>query len=338
MKRQKLVKGKINNTEKKPKNNLLILTGVLVLAIFVLVCPMLIKEYKNFERYLSASLTNTSTASVTVGNVLPIASTVHINATDGTITLTEGSLTNKFTVTGTVTDANGCTDLASVTVKVYKGSLGDCNSTNYDTCYILTDSSPSTDGSCGAPPDTTFAVNGTNFDFEVAYYAQPGTWHATVIPSDHVGAATDHSNETSPGSTVSTTTALEVTSTIAYGNVANGSNSNVTDDSNKAIVTDTGNTQIDFQLSGADLSCPTSGNSIPVTDEQYNLGSNFTYGSGTALTAGSPIVHIDADMAAPSNSTYTTDTFATYWQVTVPYGVNGTCSGNVTFTAEAWQD
>jgi hypothetical protein len=309
------------NVNEKSKKRLLILTSVLVFSIFVLAGQIMVDKSPNFYKYLSAAV---STASVTVGNSLPVASSVSFNS-ETAITLTEGTTTNA-TVTGTVTDANGCGDLASVTVKVYKGPLESCNATNYDTCFILTDSSPSTDSSCSGATDTTYTLPSSKFTISMQYYTQPdSSWKATVIPSDTVGAATDHSTDTSSGTVVNTTRAIEVTSTINYGSVSNGSDS--TGD-HIATVMNSGNVKADFTLAGADLACSTLG-SIPKGNEEYD-SVNFTYEMGVTLTGSG--VAMNANMAAPSSSTAPVN-FDTYWQVAVPYNVVGTCSGNVTFTA-----
>jgi hypothetical protein len=312
------MEAQINNVGKKPKNNLPILTGFLVLALFVLFLPVVEKEFSKFSNYMSAAI---STASVTVSNILPVASSTSLNG-ESDITLTEGTTTH-VVATGTVTDSNGCKDLTSVVVKIYKGLLANCTATNYDTCYISTDSNPANDVSCTGGTDTDYVITGTNHNFQVQYYAEPGTWKATVIPSDHVGAGT---SDTSSGTTVRSTTALNVTATISYGTVANGADS--TGD-HKAVVLNTGNTAIDFDVSGQDLTCNTFG-SIPVGDQQYGI-SSFSYGTGTALTTSA--ANINASMPAPTYATYATDTFDTYWQITIPYAVSGLCSGDVTFMA-----
>ena len=102
--------------EKKPKRNLSILTSVLALLIITVIS---VTAAKNIEQFKKSFLGALSTASVTVGNVAPVASSASLNG-ESDINLTEGT-TKAVVVTGTVTDDNGCLDLASVVVKVYKG-------------------------------------------------------------------------------------------------------------------------------------------------------------------------------------------------------------------------
>jgi len=337
-----------SNFGKKPKNKLPILTGVLVLAIFVLVGPVLIKDFVKFERSLPAALNYVSTASVTVGNVDPVATSATLVGnynTNSEIVLTEGT-TTPISVTGTVTDANGCLDLDHVNVAVYKNgttctSAGNDDNTN---CYFETISHATIaadSSNCSGGTDTTYTLSGSNpavSTFNIEYYAIPaahtsaGTgWKVTIDPVDAAHSGNETAN-TSGGISLDATTALEVSSTIAYGNVANGSNSNATSPAPTAVVTNTGNDAIDYKLSGADLSCPTSGNSIPVGNEYYSQ-TGFTIPGGTALASSTPGALVAADIAAQTTGTPVTAT--SYWQVTVPYGVNGTCSGDVTFTAVA---
>jgi len=306
--------------KKKSIKNLLILSGILVLEFVVLINPSLIKEYKKFERYLPAA---TSTASVTVANVVPVASSASLNG-ESAITLTENA-TKSVVVTGTITDSNGCADLASVVVKVYKGLLADCTATDSTTCYVLTISSPSTDATCTGASDTDIVLSSSNATFNLEYYAQAdSSWKATITPYDGSGAGTVN---TSSGTVVNTLTALSVGETISYGTVANGADS--TGD-HTATVKNTGNVAIDYNLSAAaDFTCTTLG-SIPLGNNKFGTAS-FDYSTGgTALTSSPQLVA--ANIAA---KTTTDSTAASYWQIAVPNGVSGTCSGSITFAAAA---
>lgn len=308
----------MNNMDEMPKKSLPKIIGVSALAVFVLVGVVLTNEYVKTGKYLAAAV---STASVTVGNSLPVASSPSLHGETPIIPLENA--TTSAVVTGTVTDTNGCLDLASVKVAVYKTGTtcsagGDANN---DTCYLWTDSSPSTNGSCTGGADTTYAVN---HSFDIQYYTDPGTWYTTITPTDTVGVGTQ---ATSSGTTINSLQALAVSSTISYGSVSNVATS--TGD-HTATVTDTGNTAIDYKISGADLTCSTLG-SIPVGNEQYGLNS-FSYGSGIALST-TP-TDVNADLATTTQGNVPV-TDPTYWQVSVPAGVNGICSGNVTFAAEA---
>jgi len=306
-----------DNAIEKSKESLPILISFLILAIFVLVLPILVNEYAKFYKNSSAAL---STASVVVGNVSPVASGSALNGGNA-ITLTENTTTS-IAATGTVTDDNGCLDLVSVGVAVYKDgtTCEDAGDADNNNCYYWTDSAPDENASCTGGSDTTYALN---YSFNIQYYADPGTWKVTVTPADS-GAGTP---TTSSGVTLNDLQALAVSETITYGSVSNGASS--TGD-HTATVTNTGNTAIDFKVSGADLACSVVG-SIPKSSEQYSLAS-FSYGDGTVLSA-TP-TDVNADLAArTSESVPVTDT--TYWQVNVPNGVSGTCSGAVTFTAEA---
>jgi len=315
--------------EKKIKKTLSVLVGILVVLAFVLTNSLypdiLFKDLSKFQKYFLGA---TSTASVDVGNSEPAASSASLNG-ESTITLTEGT-TTPVVVTGAVTDYNGCLDLASVVIKVYTGLLSNCTVTNNTTCYITTISSPSTDPSCTGGTDTSFALSSSNATLNLQYYAQPATWNVTIIPTDITNDG-GQTTDTSTGTVLATTTGLTVSSTITYGSVANGANS--TGD-HTATVTNTGNAAIDYRLSGAapTLDCTANGGlgSIPIENEEYSTAS-FSHGSGTALTT-SPATVTANIVAQTTASPVTADS---YWQIAVPYGVRGTCSGSVVFTAVA---
>ncbi len=308
-------------TEKKPQKRLPALVGVLVLLIFVLIVSIYPNTLGKYKKYFLGGI---SQVTVTVENSAPTTTSVvlHGNTNSETeITLTENTTTS-IGVTGDVTDYNSCKDLTSVEVKIYKGSAAGCTVTNYDTCYVWTDSTPASNSSCTGDSDLTYAVS---HNFDIQYYADGGTWKTTVTPSDSAGPA---GASESSAVTLNDLQSLSV-GDIAYGSVAPGSNS--TGD-HKSAVKDTGNIAIDFNVKGTDLTCDGRG-AIPVGNEQYNLAS-FSYGGGgaTALTTGDVAVNGTFATPAYNNVPVAQDT---YWQVGIPNGTKGTCSGTTTFTAIA---
>lgn len=252
-------------------------------------------------------------------NATPVASATTLNS-GGAITLTENTTTS-ISVTGIVTDDDSYQDLTSVKVAVYKvGTIcavaGDADN---DDCYFWTDSAPDVDVSCTGASDTTYAVS---HDFDIQYYADGGTWEATVTPADG-GAGTP---DTSAGVTLNDLQSLDVSSTISYGSVAAGSNS--TGD-HTATVTNTGNVAIDTKISGTVMSCTIG--EIPIANQEYAL-TTFSYGVGTDLSV--TATDWNLELAAPADDTAPiTDT--TYWQVGVPNGTAGTCSGTNTIITRA---
>jgi hypothetical protein len=308
----------MDDEQEKPERKKLLpalLAGFLALASVILVLYFIFQGKSSPKFFIAA----VSTVSVSVGNVLPIASGATINGGND-ITLTENT-TTQLTVTGSVSDNNSCKDLASVVVVVYKNgttcaSAGDANNNN---CYVWVDSNPSNDASCTGDSDTTYSVS---HNFNLQYYATAGTWNSAILPSDSVGAGT---TSTSSSVALNALQSLDV-SALTYGSVAPGSNS--TGD-HTAVVTNTGNTSINFKVSGTDLTCSSIG-SIPVASQQYKL-SSFSYGSGTALSG--TATDVTASLSAPTSSTAPV-TQNTYWQISIPNGTKGTCSGTTTFTAE----
>lgn len=309
--------------ENKSQKGLWAVIGILVLVILGLAYFLFISKVSTAPEKNLSSATAYSTASVSVGNAIPAASNTVLNGGDS-ITLNISPATTAVTVTGDLTDANGCNDLSSVDVAVYKNGTT-CTSSgnaNDDNCYFITiaSSSPEVTG-CSGGSDTTSSISKT---FAFKYFADPGTWSATITPSDimEVGTANTSSE------TVNETIAIEVPSTLSYGAVAGGAAS--TGD-HITTVTNLGNVAIDFNLSGADLLCNTGVNPqglIPAGNLQYALAS-FLYGEGTALSSTTPAA-VNADLATTSSSVVSDDA---YWQVSVPSGVRGICSGAITFTA-----
>ena len=136
--------------ENKSQKGLWTVIGILVLVVFVLVYFLFISKANTMPERNLLSATVNSTASVEVGNAIPVASNTVLNG-GGSITLIPSPSTTSVVVTGTLTDANGCNDLSSVNVAVYKNGTT-CTSSgnaNDDNCYFINIASSSFSGCTG---------------------------------------------------------------------------------------------------------------------------------------------------------------------------------------------
>ena len=307
--------------EQKSQKGPLVIIGILILIIlglgyFLYASKVTVAPVKNLS-----SATAFSTASVTVGNAISVASSALLNG-GSSITLLPSPATTSVAVGATITDANGCNDISSVDIAVYKtgATCTSSGNANDDTCYFATVASSSLTG-CSGGADTSSVLS---HEFAFKSYADPGIWYTTITPVDVEATGTADTDSVALNETL----ALGVTPTLSYGATAGGATS--TGD-HTVTTTNLGNVAIDFTLEGVDLACNSGLNAqgtIPAGNEQYDL-SSFSYGDGTALSNTTP-ASVDADLATTSSSAITN---TTYWQVSVPSGVRGICSGAITFTA-----
>jgi hypothetical protein len=273
---------------------------------------------------------DTASTSVTVGNATPSISATTFN--NGTaITLTENT-TSVVYATTTVTDANGCSTISGVTADFYRSAVtaggcdtvGEANNNNCyprNTCTVVA-------GTCtgGADTSANYVCN-TSLQF----YADPtdsGTysaqnWVATITAGDGSATTTD----STATQELNTLLSLNVTSSISYGTLA--ANSNTGSINSTTTVTNTGNKDMDPEISGTDL---TSGSDyILATYQQYAVNP-FAYGAGTALSSTTPA---SLNITLPQGTSGTvpiTDTVS--WGISVPAGaVPGAYTGTNTFTA-----
>jgi len=254
-------------------------------------------------------------------NSTPTVSSVTLNGGNA-ITLS-GYPTTSISATGTATDTDGWADISSITGKIYRSGVGSDCATDTDNCYE--------DTSCTLTSTTTDSRD-YSCDFDVQFYAEPtdeGTyaaqnWAAWVKVVDSQNAS---GTATSTGVELNTLKALNVSDTISYGSVNAGATS--TGD-HIATITNTGNTAMDVKISGEDMNCTTHG-SIPVGNQEYSLIS-FNYGNGTDLTGTPTDWNLDLPKPDSDNPTITN---TTYWQVGVPTGTEGTCSGTNTLEARS---
>ncbi len=257
-------------------------------------------------------------------NVLPIASNVSIDSGAGSVTLTENT-TQNIECAATVADNNGYSDIESVTMKIYRNGVGESAPDDNDNHYTLVwPSSCVRSNESGSIADFTCT-------FSVYFYAEPTdtgsiyeaeNWVCRAVPSDGQGAGTADTDTIEMG----ILQALNVSSPIDYGSLIPNSNSTGTQ---AVTITNTGNTAIDFSVSGGALSCDIRG-SIPNGNQEYSL-SSFNYGEGIDLSGSA--VNVNADLPKP-DSDNSTITDLLYWQVGVPGAIEGSCTGTNTFTAK----
>jgi len=248
----------------------------------------------------------------------PVASSANIDDGAASITLTENTTTN-VVCTAIVTDSNGFADITSVEARLYETAQGAAGTADENYRYILagnTECVPS--GGSGDTENYTCT-------FAVRFFANPAGWTCQVTPSDSGGSGTADSDTI----TMNTTLALNVTTTIVYGDMGLGTNSGATPIA--TLVTNTGNALMDPQVSsGAAMTCATG--TIPVANQKY-AASTFTYSSGGLALSGTPTT---LNLALPKPTTTTPVTDNSYWGILIPAdSIDGACSGSNTFTAIA---
>jgi len=247
------------------------------------------------------------------------------NAQD--IALTEGTTTT-ITASSTVTDLNGFTDISFATSTFYRSGVGAQCSANENSCYLISTSSCAL-SSCSGNSCTL------SCSAKVQYFADPtdsGTflgqhWLATMAVQDSTGL---RDTETSLGVNVLTLYGLSITTgNINFGSLAVGGNTGSVDST--TTVANTGNSNINIQLSGTDL---TSGSdSIPVGEQKYAT-STFIYGSCSIcqFLTGSA-TNVSLEIAKPTSSS-TPSTGSVYWGIDVPPGTQTkSFTGTNTFIA-----
>jgi len=201
-------------------------------------------------------------------------------------------------------------------------------------CYSMSCSQDA--GSCtagGADLAATYTCTAS-----VQFYAD-ATDAGTYITTDWTATATPRDNAGTDGTTAADTiemdtlTALNVTTTIAYGALALGANTTTTDQT--TVVTNTGNNDpIDIQLDGYgatdgdgySMTCTIG--TITIGNERYSLTAATDWSTKTQLTDTAANV-TTFDLAKGASSTKNV-----YWGFGMPStGVGGSCTGKVNFTA-----
>jgi hypothetical protein len=234
------------------------------------------------------------------------------------ITLTPGTTTRVY-ATGTVTDLNGYTDIATATTTIYQDGLsngvGPMCTVDSNNCYRQ------------ATPVCTFTnCSGDSCDvvcaFDLEYWANPtdifsgdeiDLWTATLEVRDY-GNATDTSDSYSPD--LITLRAISVNNGINYGSLE--ANADTGSFNASTTVQNIGNDNLDLSIEGTNLTDGAS-SVIPVNNEKFAT-STFTYNTCTYcnVLAGTP-ANYKVDLTKPTNPTPITDDI--FWGILLPYQV-----------------
>ncbi len=301
--------------------------GVLILLVFV---------------SLRSQADNTG-STATVANQAPTVDTVTIASTSGgtgisAFDLTENATTSLW-VHGTYTDNNGCSEVESDGIEtliarssVSSTCFADGSTTDDRYCYrqdssvagsvcSLTNCAGGTDvtGSYTCTFPVRNFADATDAGGDATYSAQ--NWVGAVIISDGID---DGDNKYSSTFEMNTLTAINVSSTVAYGSVALGATSSV----QTITLTNTGNDNgTNANVYGTALTCTVG--TIAVGQQTYT--SSTSASPSTALTTASSSLGLNITKQTTSTVQATSNT---RWMFTMPSsGLSGTCTGTVTFLA-----
>ena len=270
---------------------------------------------------------DTATTNVTVGNAIPTLSGLSLNG--GATFAPNPAGVIAITVSGQITDDNGCSDITTITGAIFVTIDVNLNcSANDDNCYIIATGTCITSSCTAGVADVSCPAN-------IQFWAEPtdddsDEWVGAILFTDGSSATVE---DTSVSESVEYTGSLcisVVPASLAYGSLAPGANTGATNQS--TLVANVCNTAMDFSLSGTDMTEPST-YTIVVTEQQYGTVT-FTYdGAGqTVLDVGAVNIFIDAakPSASPTNSSD-----EIFWGIGIPSGApNNTEYGGVnTFTA-----
>jgi len=282
-----------------------------------------ILQYTNYPKLTTAA----------GGNQAPTVSNVSLN-NGGSITLIENT-TISIVASGSVTDADNCSDISSAKAIVFMDPTNTAScSVDNNNCYTEIDCTK--EASCsGNTADFTC-------DFSMYFYANPTAdgasfssdkWTVMLITSDSVGQD-DMASNSAQTVEVNELVALEITAgdPIQYNNGSVMLAGQDTEATNETVtIKNTGNRGIDVNLQGTNLTgdCGV----ITVGNQQY-ASVSFTYNDyGTTLTD-SNVRYENGNIswAKPTSATPVTNDI--YWGIGIPVGTGiGACSGTNTFSA-----
>lgn len=272
-------------------------------------------------------------SSYVISNIAPVVSDITLNG-GSDITLSEGD-TTPVVLSATITDNNGCGDIASVVSSLYRSGVGysSCDTggeANANNCYSAISCSVGGGNTCDGATDASASYTCTAY---LKYYADPTDanttysgqyWVDTFKANDE---ALNSAETISPGKTLNSLLAMDIGASLAFGNMSAGQTQ--TPLTSQTIVTATGNVGLDQTLSGTDMSDGQS-HTITVGNQRYALAASTAYSAGTSLTTS----EVNSELNCKKTTTDIGETKPTFWGISIPTGTfAGTYSGTNTVLA-----
>lgn len=136
-----------------------------------------------------------------------------------------------------------------------------------------------------------------------------------ILATDSTNQTAQATNEASENIDIIGTLCLDVTTSVAYGTLAPGTNSGSTNQI--TLITNTCNTAIDVLVSGTDMTSAATLGTIPVAWQHYYT-SSFTYGGGSESTLTGSNVQVEIDCPKPTSHSPSNSSASLYWGIGIP--------------------
>lgn len=245
----------------------------------------------------------------------------------GAIDLISGG-TKFVKITGTVEDLGGAADISTVSAVFYHSAGTDACSVDNNTCYRV--------GSCTTQAGSTGEQLDYNCPINLSFYTDSTAAGGPDSTKDWIVHVSVQDTDLATGSNstlhkeINTLLALSIPGTLNFGTLPVNSQTGVGNNLSMGIE-QYGNDEADVEVSmAAGMGCTARG-SIPqgnikwvLTDVAYSDGTN------TAVTTTPTDTNLNVGYRTNDGSPLMQTLF---WNLSIPSGVEGSCSGNMTITA-----
>jgi len=293
---------------------------LIILAIFSLVGLISFSFLMDPSSKINAA--SDFTASVTVTNATPTIGAITLNG-GSDVTLIEYSTTT-IEATFTITDGNGWDDIATPSAFFYNTNTSTCNLSLIQAeggndaaqwcyeayCNLMTTTSNSYNASCTV--DVWFIANPT--DASSSYSAN--AWNILVSASDTAGLIDTNSTTQE----VNSLAAAYMPATLSYGSVDPGATSS---NDIHSTTTNTGNSMIDLDLSGDDMS-DGSGHTIAAGQQKYSTSTvigdwtNDAWAIALTNAEASTSLQLAHPSATATGPNYSNSATEIWWVISIP--------------------
>ena len=289
-----------------------------------------------YDNHGLGAVANSRSSTYSINNVAPVIGALVLNG-GANITLNMKGAPDKAvsTVSTSIEDQNGCaTGLVSAVATIYMSNAtgGYSCTANDNDCYQVT-STNCVKSDCTGDNDSlaTYTCTANMKHFAVPTDASTGNpWEPyNWLSRLQVYDGSNYTASTSPAVELVTSQALNVTEDwINFGsNLYAGQNTGTTNSTTTVI--NAGNSPINTNLAGTDMTTVPSGN-ITVDNIKWDMSAGFNYPVGTSLSSAGQDVNTNLARATTTSDVFT----KIYWGLGVPFGTTpATYTGQNIFTA-----
>ena len=299
----------------------------ILLIVIGILAVILVVQTTNFITGLAAE-NMTAVTSVGGANVPPYVFNVNFTMNPA---LPCDNDSTPVSCTAIVNDLNGVANVTTVNGTLWSTATTEANCNNIaggtqdnlSFCYFNATCTNTTIGGNNTAQIYTCSF-GATAGKGLRWYANNGTWNCSMWATDGLSTVSNNSGVNTGTHSRSPMYAVDINNTISWGDAVIGTPKQVNNS-----VRNCGNRPQDTRVNASDLNC-TNPASVDIGAGNISVGLTVAANNITNMNATLQWLNTSHEVAWDGNETINR---TTYWNITLPSGVIGACTGTATFNA-----